>query len=261
MDMDETQYKRWTDAYERRYQTERNKLADAEAKVEADRDKVKDMYEKWDFDGYANNEVATFFGVDPGTLSKDAREAKTKREQELTDAKTAYSQQLGLINAQYEKEKKVAALKEDSTSEAEKLGDEKQVSNYYELRDIYFGGGSGKYANDPLSAYNWLTTHAKDNIALIGNKLYNKLVAELTDAMKVQKNYGESEPTQSQYSTIVNKAFSMRNPTNSNVVPASDIEVVEYIINSGLSEEQQALAIDALRIDLDSLMDESEPEE
>jgi hypothetical protein len=41
-----------------------------------------------------------------------------------------------------------------------------------------------------MKAYEWLTTHAKQNIDLIGQKLYNKLVGELTDYMKVQKSYG-----------------------------------------------------------------------
>lgn len=191
MDMDETQYRRWTDAYERRYQTERDKLSDAQAKVEADRQKVKDAWERVDNMRYADNEAAIALGVEPGTLSKEAKIAKDRREQELADAKTAYSRQLGLINAQYEKERKVAALKEDSMSEAETLGSEEQVSNYYQLRDIYFGGGSGQYAGEPMKAYEWLTTHAKQNIDLIGQKLYNKLVGELTDKMKVQKSYGE----------------------------------------------------------------------
>lgn len=261
MNMSDDDYKKWTDAYERRYQVERDKITDAANQVDADRQKNKDAWERTSELGYVDNASSLVLGVSAGTLSKEAREAQIEREQELADAKTAYNQQLGLINAQYEKEQKVAAMKADSTTDAEKLGDTKQVQNYYELRDIYFGGGTGTYANDPLKAYNWLVSHAKDNIALMGQGLYNKLLAELTENMKVQKSYGESEPTQSQYTTIVNKAYSMKNPTNNNVDSASDVEIVDYIINSGLSEPQQAQAIDALQIDLNNLKNESNSEE
>ena len=55
MDMDETQYQRWTDAYTRRYQTERDKITDAADKVEADRQKIKDAWERTSELGYVDN--------------------------------------------------------------------------------------------------------------------------------------------------------------------------------------------------------------
>ncbi len=190
MQMDETQYKRWTDAYERRYQTQKDETAAAAAKVEAERKKISDAWERTSELGYVDNTSSITLGVPAGTLSKEAREAKQEAEQRLAEQKQSLANQLATINAQYEKEKKVAALKGDATATAETLGTESQVSQYYALRDIYFGGGSGTYANDPLKAYNWLISHSKDNIGLIGQKLYNKLLSELTDMMKTQKSYG-----------------------------------------------------------------------
>lgn len=190
MQMDDNQYQKWSDAYTRRYQTQRDQVNDAANKVEADRQAVKDAWDRTSELGYVDNQSSIVIGVPAGTLSKEAREAKIQREQEIADQRTSLNQQLAVINAQYAKEQKVATLKADSTAEAETLGNEKQVSNYYELRDIYFGGGSGTYANDPLKAYNWLMAHAKDNIALVGQNLYNKLLTELTDNMKTQKSYG-----------------------------------------------------------------------
>jgi hypothetical protein len=192
MQMDETQYQRWTDAYERRNQVKQDEIAAAAAKVEADRQKVKDMYEKWDNDGYAKNDVALFFGVDPGTLNKSAREAKVKREQELEDKAISLKNQKEMADYQYNLSKKLAAQKEASTATVETLGTEAQVGNYYALRDIYFGGKGDinkQYVNNPLAAYNQLMADPKRNIALVGQKLYNKLLTELTSSMKVQKDY------------------------------------------------------------------------
>jgi hypothetical protein len=190
MKMDDNQYQKWKDAYEIRYQTERDKVNDALTKAETDRQKIKDAWDRTSELGYVDNESSIILGVPAGTLSKEAREAKTRREEELADQRTSFSRQLALIDAQYEKEKKISALKDVGSVAPETLGNENQVQQYYALRDIYFGGGNGKYADKPLDAYNWLVSHTKENVGLIGQKLYDKLLVELTDAMKTEKTYG-----------------------------------------------------------------------
>jgi len=256
MDMDETQYQRWTDAYERRYQTQRDEITDAQTKLENERQKTKDMYEKWDYDTYANNEVALFFGVDPGTLSKSAREAKIKREQEIEDKAISLKNQKTMADYQYNLSKKLAeqkeTLKEDAT-DPKSMGTAEQVSRYYDYLTAFTGGGGGtisqKVAADPSVAPTLLMQNKKIIASKIGNKLYEQLVSDVNSMLGTQKSYGSlGEPTQSQYTTIVNKAYSMKNPTSENVEPASDKEVLSYIINSGLTEKQQAQAIDALGI-------------
>jgi hypothetical protein len=256
MDMDETQYQRWTDAYERRYQTQQDEIATATATAEAERQKTKDMYEKWSNDGYANNEVALYFGVDPGTLSKEAREAKVKREQEIEDKAISLKNQKTMADYQHSLSKKLAeqkeTLKEDAT-DPKSMGTAEQVSRYYDYLTAFTGGGGGtisqKVAADPSVAPTLLMQNKKIIAGKIGNKLYEQLVSDINSMLGTQKSYGSlGEPTQSQYTTIVNKAYSMKNPTSENVEPASDETVVNYIINSGLTEPQQAQAIDALGI-------------
>ena len=67
--------------------------------------------------GYADNEAAILLGVEPGTLSKSAREAKIRREEELQSAYISYQNQLGVIQAQYAKEEQIARLKADLSPE------------------------------------------------------------------------------------------------------------------------------------------------
>lgn len=258
MDMDENQYTKWKDAYTMRYQQKRDQIADEQTRLESDRQKITDAWDRVSELGYVDNQSSIILGVEPGTLSKEAREAKQEIEARAAEQKQSLQNQLATINAQYEKEKKVSTLKENSTAAPEKLGNEQQVQRYYELRDIYFGGGSGTYANDPLKAYNWLVAHAKNNIALIGQGLYNKLLAELTDNMKVQKSYGEKELTNSQeftqQSTVAKTALSMKTKIVDGGPAYTNEEIASYIINSGLDAEtalpsvlQQVFTIDELR--------------
>lgn len=196
MDMDEVQYKRWSDAYERRYREEQDRIAQEQAAIEVEREKVKDAWERVSQLGYVDNEAALILGVEPGTLSKEAREAREEQEFKLKQMEQEHKYRLSEINAQYEKERKLSEIRTETKEKTpEQLGTPEQVSNYYALRDIYFGGGFGTYAGKPLEAYNWLVSHREDNVKFVGEKLYNKLLAELTDTMKMQKTYGDSFTT------------------------------------------------------------------
>lgn len=199
MDMDETQYKRWNDAYEKRYTVERDKITDAQATADAERQKIQDAWERVDNLRYVDNEAALILGVEPGTLSKEAKIAREDAEQRLKEQKQSLANQLAVINAQYNKEKKLSEMRDADSAETQ--GTQEQVNSYYMLRDIYFGGGNGTYANDPLKAYNWLMSHRQDNVSLMGEKLYNRLVGELENTMKTQKSYGEKEAKVTDYKT------------------------------------------------------------
>lgn len=199
MDMDDMQYQRWSDAYERRYRESRDKITDEQAKAEAERKKIQDAWERVDNLRYADNEAALILGIEPGTLSREAKIAKDEAEQRIKEQKQSLANQLAVINAQYEKERKMSEIRDANSADTQ--GTQEQVNNYYSLRDIYFGGGNGKYANDPMGAYNWLMSHRAENVSLIGDKLYNRLVGELENAMKMQKSYGEKETKVTDYKT------------------------------------------------------------
>jgi hypothetical protein len=267
MDMDETQYQRWSDAYERRYRESRDKIADEQAAAEAERQKIQDAWERVDNLRYADNEAAIVLGIEPGTLSKEAKIARDEAEQRLKEQKQSLANQLAVINAQYEKERKMSEIRDANSADTQ--GTQEQVNNYYSLRDIYFGGGNGAYANDPLKAYNWLMSHRQDNVNLIGEKLYNRLVGELEEVMKMQKSYGEKDLTQSQEftqkNTVYKNALSMRNKItkggydseSGEIIPDqpaySNEEIASYIVYSGLDKPsieevlQQTFSIEELR--------------
>lgn len=257
MDMDEMQYKRWSEAYERRYRESRDKIADEQAAAEVERQKIQDAWKRVDDMRYADNETALILGIEPGTLSREAKIARDEAEQRLKEQKQSLANQLAVINAQYKKEKKLSEMRDADSAETQ--GTESQVSSYYTLRDIYFGGGSGQYANDPLKAYNWLMSHRQDNVGLMGEKLYNRLVGELEETMKTQKSYGETGLTQSQEftqkNTVFKNALSMKNKIleDGEDTEAGNAEIASYIVYSGLSKPsieevlQQTFTIDELR--------------
>jgi peptidoglycan hydrolase-like protein with peptidoglycan-binding domain len=190
--MDETQYNRWKDAYETRYQQYKDSYDASLTMIEGQRAKVQDAWNRVSELGYVDNQSSIILGVPAGTLSKEAREAKIKREQDLADQKTEYNRQLSLINAQYEKERKLAAAREGTTTDVTKLGTPEQLKYYNELLSIYMGGGE-KYANNPYEAYKWLIGQGKQqNVSLVGDKLYQQLLTDVQNAMKMQKSYGSN---------------------------------------------------------------------
>jgi peptidoglycan hydrolase-like protein with peptidoglycan-binding domain len=219
MDMGDREYKLWSDAYERRYAEQQDAIKLAQDKIETDRQKITDAWDRTSELGYVDNQSSLTLGVSAGTLSKEAREAKQAAADRLAEQKQSLSNQLAQINAQYEKEKKVAALKEANTPEL--IGTEQQVQNYYELRDIYFGGkgdSQKKYVDNPYAAYQRLMAASKENIAVIGQPLYDKLLKELDSAMKAQKSYGSmGEMKTTDYKTdpdfAKNVAYIVANPT------------------------------------------------
>lgn len=252
MKMDNNQYQKWSDAYARRYQAQQDEIKKAEAKAETNRQKVKDAWDRTSELGYVDNQSSIMLGVPAGTLSKEAREAKISREQELADQKTSLANQKAAALYQHNLSKTLSDYKNASTADPSTLGNAEQVQNYYALLDSYMGGGNGTYAEKPLDAYNWLIRHSKDNIALIGDKLYNKLTSELINTMKTQKSYGEKGLTGqqqfSQQNTVVSKALSMKNMVEKGGYNAdsgeivvdkpkySNEEIAAYINNSGLDD-------------------------
>jgi hypothetical protein len=247
MKMSDDQYQKWSDAYTNRYQAQRDKIADDAAKIEAQRQKVKDAWEDTSQRGTVSNQSGLILDVKPGTLSKDAREAKIKRDQELEDQETSVKNQKEMADYQYNLSQKLAAQKDITTAAPETLGNTTQVQQYNALKDIYFGGGSGKYAGNPLEAYNWLISHSKDNTALMGQKLYNKLLAELIDSMNVQKAYGTNSATTStvdDYSAVISKAFVTSNGEGE--VPTVDYQGIADYLNSMLDNNVDQKIVDDL---------------
>ena len=113
MQMDQNQFDRWEAASKQRYTEAKDKTL-AQEKLDAKkRQEISDAWDKTSQLGYVDNDSAIILGVDPSTLSKEAREAKEKREWELADAATQHAQQLAVIEAQYQKEKKIVELKNE----------------------------------------------------------------------------------------------------------------------------------------------------
>lgn len=136
------------------------------------------------------------------------------------------------------------------TAPLESLGDANQVQSYHDLRNIYFGGGTGIYKDNPYAAYQRMLQYRKENVDVLGEKLYNRLLTELEDYMKVNKTYSGESAQASAYNNILSKAISARN-NNQSLDP--EMDAVNIIINSNLSEEEQLQMLNQLGIDLSSL--------
>lgn len=204
MRMDEIQYQKWRDAYERRYQAQQDEIAQRDKKIEQERQKIRDAWDRTNELGYVDNESSIILGVPAGTLSKQAREDKIRREQELEDQETQLKHQKELAAYQYSLSQKLAAQKDATTAAPEALGNEQQVKSYYDEKRFFFN-------IDPLEAYNLLVSNSRPYIDAMGQKLYNKLVSEIMDNMKVQKTYGainaSTTATVDDYAATINSLY------------------------------------------------------
>lgn len=143
-----------------------------------------------------------------------------------------------------------ASSSKTKAADIDKMGTPEQISNYWQLRDSYLGGGGGTYANKPYEAYNWLLSHRQDNVDHVGEKLYNQLISDVENVMKMQKSYSGSSAQTAAYNNTLTKALGAKNNEDS-VNPISD--AANIIINSGLSEEEQIQLLNQLGIDISSL--------
>jgi hypothetical protein len=116
MKMDDRQYQKWSDAYERRYQSQQDEIAQADKKVQADRQKIQDAWDRVSERGFVDNQASIILGVEASTLSKDAREAKIKREQELEDQRTQLKNQKELAAYQHSLSQKLAKERDTLTT-------------------------------------------------------------------------------------------------------------------------------------------------
>jgi peptidoglycan hydrolase-like protein with peptidoglycan-binding domain len=189
--MDNETYGRWKDNYEFSYKTAVDTYNADMDKIEVERKKIQDAWDRTSELGYVDNESSITLRVSAGTLSKQAREAKEEQENKLELEAQQHKYNLAQINAQYEKEKKVAALKEQQSNPAN-MGTEQQVINYNGLRSSLLG--DRKYANDPYGAYMNLMQQEGVYRGYLGDKLFDKLVADVGNMMQTQKSYGK-EPT------------------------------------------------------------------
>ena len=117
MQMDNEQYDRWKDAYTQRYNLAKDKIEAEQTALENKRKAVEDAWDRVNELGYVDNAAAIILGVEPGTLSKSAREYYRKRADELADSATKQQQQLDLIEAEYQKQSKLAKEKAELKGE------------------------------------------------------------------------------------------------------------------------------------------------
>lgn len=147
MQMDNEQYDRWKDAYTQRYNLAKDKIEAEQTALENKRKAVEDAWDTVDELGYVDNAAAIILGVEPGTLSKSAREYYRKRADELADSATKQQQQLDLIEAEYQKQSKLA--KEKAELEIKNV----VFKDVRDLKKLVDDDGNPVYTDEMLLAY------------------------------------------------------------------------------------------------------------
>lgn len=205
MNLNDQQFSIYKDARDQRYTAAKDKYESDLNKVELKRTAIADAWDRTSNLGYVDNEAAITLGVAPGTLSKEAREAKEEYERQMKELEQQHKYALAETEAQYNKEAKLIKLREEeekAATDVTKMGTPEQVKNYYSLRDQYLGGGLGQFANDPYGAYQYLISHKQDQMRFVGEQLYNQLVKDVSEHLAMNSEYAPD--TTVKYDTNVN---------------------------------------------------------
>lgn len=185
--------------------------------------KQKDIENAWERTrelGYVGNDSSIILGIPVGTRTYQAQQDVVRRQQELEDYDRKLKDDIAKDNRNFDQQKQLLAIQENYRKEAAKMpaadqklvqnmGTQNQVSSYYTLKSIYLGGTkNSKYKDDPKAAYDWLAEHPKENIELVGEKLYNQLLNDVVNYSKdsntlVKKNQADVE----NQSDVDNQAF------------------------------------------------------
>jgi hypothetical protein len=180
-------------------------------------------------------EIPTYLTQDAQAMEFDRRMAEAEL---ALDTKYKNEQ---IANMKADNARQSAGTGSSKAVDVNKLGTPEQVGQYWQLRDIYLGGGSGLYSDKPYEAYSWLTRNRQQNAALIGDKLYDQLVGELEQVMKNQKSYsGESadasaNASNSLYNSVYNEMYKMYQEGS------SDEEIIAKLkAKKGLSPQDMA---------------------
>jgi len=183
MEMDDRQFDRWKAAADERRTLAKETI---EAEKRADEKKRQDVEDAWDKVnelGYVDNESSLILGVEAGTLSKSAREAKEDLENALTESATKHAQQIAEIARQEEKE--IAIIKEKEAASEEP---KKKSMNLSEI-DKALEFMNQEFMNDPALVGDFITTQmllaeygeeaiktmlAKYGVMYMGNGVFKK---------------------------------------------------------------------------------------
>jgi len=232
MQMDDSQYARYRDARDFAYQQYQDQYNAAINEINFEREKVQDAWERTRQLGFVDQESSLILGIPAGTLSKDAREAKEQRAQELEDRKAAWDMENSMQQKAFELDKEMALFRERLNQQSQ--GTPTQLKNYNDL--------VAEYTANPDTVYSFLQyviSNPGRYTETLGEPLYNKLIETLATVSDLN-NTGAS--VDAVYKEAANR--------QSNI---DDEAAVAYIVNSGLSEPDQLTVINRLNIDLDSL--------
>jgi hypothetical protein len=204
MEMDDRAYSRWQDAYNARYTAYQQKLEAESIKIQQEQARIADAWDRVDQLGYADNESALILGIEPGTLSKSAREAYIKRQQELEDKAIDFENDMAKIEAQYQNSVKLTNLRDSlsdkKTSDKTSLGTEEQYQ-YYNNAFNYLLQMNGEDGN---AAYQQLMREQGDYRDSMGEKLFTQLGKDLLSYKKADNKPSVST---SDYVSMINKLY------------------------------------------------------
>ena len=151
----------------------------------------------------------------------------------------------------------------ESDTDITKLGTPDQVSAYYSFIDIFSGGGNGTYKGDPAAAYNKLVGNRGQIEGMVDTKLYKQLLADVKSLESVvgQEKADAPESYDVGSDPVAKRAIDMmgetnevtgRNsmgaPTTQKVAKYTDQDIITYVLNNVMDEEQAAAILNYLDV-------------
>jgi hypothetical protein len=189
--LDTMAFNKYKDQVDQDYNERMLKLDTEQNTLTNKRNEITDAWNRVSQIGYVDNQTSIILGVPVGTPSKEVRENAITRQQQIEDEIRQNAAQKARDDRLFQQEK---ALIQERANTTETQATPEQAQNYYDLLDVFSGGGNGTYKDDPVKAQNYIIGNRGKIEPLIGTGLYNQLLNDIGNLTSPQ---AQSEPVDS----------------------------------------------------------------
>lgn len=185
--LDNKDYSIYKDTVDQYYKQVTTQIEIRKQKIELQRQKIKDAWERVQNLGYADNEAALILGILPGTLSKDVQAEARKQQYELDQMKAELDKQLSLKQADYEVSTKLQQQRDAAENARLQYTQEQQNARtkYQEEQQNNRTYASIQASKDKASS-------SKTNVNSAQNDYYQSAIADIDAHINEEGNDPES---------------------------------------------------------------------
>lgn len=182
--LDFQEYTKYSDQLDRDYRTEKFDFEKQQVDIDNKRNEVIDAWTRVEQMGHVDNETSITLGVEPGTLSRSAREAAQRLQDALKLEQQKLQNSIALSNKEYKQRQSLIAQKQKADAINDpatifKNSSTEQIATYNKVRQQWLDPNNKVTGGDPVKALGWFAKTEKMIVDVMGSGLANVLKTEM----------------------------------------------------------------------------------